>query len=46
MLVLDADRVASELADTAAIRGLARAIAAGEEDAARTVAADLLERSG
>jgi DNA-binding FadR family transcriptional regulator len=45
VLVLDADRVGRELADSAAIRGLAATIAAGDAEAARTTAADLLERS-
>ena len=43
VVVLDAERVARELDDTAAIRALARAIAHGEAESARTTAADLLE---
>jgi DNA-binding FadR family transcriptional regulator len=45
VLVLDAERVGSELADAAAIRALAAAIAAGDDGRARTIAAALLERS-
>jgi GntR family transcriptional regulator, transcriptional repressor for pyruvate dehydrogenase complex len=45
VLVLDAARVGAELADAAAIRALARAIAEGRAEEARTVAAELLERS-
>ncbi len=45
VLVLDADRVGRELADAAALRGLVAAIAVGDDEAARTIAADLLERS-
>ena len=45
VLVLDAERVGRELADAAAIRALAAAIAAGDDEAARTHAAELLERS-
>ena len=45
VLVLDAKRVGRELADAAAIRALAAAIAAGDDEAARTIAAELLERS-
>jgi DNA-binding FadR family transcriptional regulator len=45
VLVLDAQRVAAELGDADAIRALAGAIADGRPDAARAVAAELLERS-
>jgi GntR family transcriptional regulator, transcriptional repressor for pyruvate dehydrogenase complex len=45
VLVLDAQRVRAELEDGDAIRALARAIAGGRPDEARTVAAELLERS-
>jgi GntR family transcriptional repressor for pyruvate dehydrogenase complex len=45
VLVLDAQRVRAELEDGNAIRALARAIADGRPDEARTVAAELLERS-
>jgi DNA-binding FadR family transcriptional regulator len=45
VLVLDAERVAAELGDTTAIRSLAGAIADGRPDAARAIAAELLERS-
>jgi GntR family transcriptional regulator, transcriptional repressor for pyruvate dehydrogenase complex len=45
VLVLDAARVGAELADDAAIRSLAGAIAEGRADDARAVAAELLERS-
>jgi GntR family transcriptional repressor for pyruvate dehydrogenase complex len=45
VLVLDAARVGDELRDTEAIRALASAIADGRADAARAVAAELLERS-
>ena len=45
VLVLDAERVGAELGDPDAIRALARAIAERRPDAARTVAAELLERS-
>ena len=45
VLVLDAERVGAELADAAAIRALAVAIAESRPDDARTVAAELLERS-
>ena len=45
VLVLDAERIGRELADTAAIRALAAAIAAGDDERARTLAAELLERS-
>jgi GntR family transcriptional regulator, transcriptional repressor for pyruvate dehydrogenase complex len=45
VLVLDAARVGAELADDAAIRALARAIADGRADDARELAAELLERS-
>ena len=45
VLVLDAERIGRELADTDAIRALAAAIAAGDDERARTLAADLLERS-
>ena len=45
VLVLDAERVGPELADEDAIRALAGAIATGEPDAARALAAGLLERS-
>jgi GntR family transcriptional regulator, transcriptional repressor for pyruvate dehydrogenase complex len=44
-LVVDARRIGPELADDDAIRRLARAIAAGEEEAALTLARALLERS-
>jgi GntR family transcriptional repressor for pyruvate dehydrogenase complex len=44
-LVLDAGRVSAELADDDAIRQLARAIAAGDGEAALARARDLLERS-
>jgi GntR family transcriptional regulator, transcriptional repressor for pyruvate dehydrogenase complex len=45
VLVLDAERVGRELADGPAIRALAAAIAAGDDERARTTAAELLERS-
>jgi GntR family transcriptional regulator, transcriptional repressor for pyruvate dehydrogenase complex len=45
VLVLDAARVGAELADAAAIRALAQAIAERRPDEARTIAAELLERS-
>jgi DNA-binding FadR family transcriptional regulator len=45
VLVLDAERVAAELGDAGAIRALAGAIADGRADAARAIAAELLERS-
>ena len=45
VLVLDAPRVHSEIADADAIRALATAIAAGRAETARALAADLLERS-
>jgi GntR family transcriptional regulator, transcriptional repressor for pyruvate dehydrogenase complex len=45
LVVLDAERLGRELADAAAIRALAAAIAAGDDPAARTIAAELLERS-
>ena len=45
VLVLDAERVGSELEDTAAVRALVRAIADARGDEARTIAAELLERS-
>jgi DNA-binding FadR family transcriptional regulator len=45
VLVLDAERVAAELGDADAIRALAGAIADGRPDAARAIAAELLERS-
>ena len=45
VLVLDAARVGAELADAAAIRALARAIAERRPGEARTLAAELLERS-
>jgi GntR family transcriptional repressor for pyruvate dehydrogenase complex len=45
VLVLDAQRVRAELEDDAAIRALAGAIAEGRPDDARTVAAELLERT-
>jgi GntR family transcriptional regulator, transcriptional repressor for pyruvate dehydrogenase complex len=45
VLVLDAQRVRAELEDDAAIRALAGAIADARPDDARTVAAELLERS-
>jgi len=45
VLVLDADRVHAELADDGTIRALAAAIAEGRADAARGLAAELLERS-
>ena len=45
VLVLDAEQVAAELGDDAAVRALAGAIATGAADHARAVAADLLERS-
>jgi len=45
VLVLDAERVAAELGDPAAIRALARAIAERRPDEARAIAAELLERS-
>jgi len=45
VIVLDAERVAAELGDPAAIRALATAIAERRPDAARAIAADLLERS-
>jgi GntR family transcriptional repressor for pyruvate dehydrogenase complex len=45
VLVLDAPKVHSELSDPATIRALATAIAAGESETARALAADLLERS-
>ncbi len=45
VLVLDAERVGAELADDATIRALAGAIATGDADAARALAAGLLERS-
>jgi hypothetical protein len=45
VLVLDAAKVARELADVTAIRSLTTAIASGEAERARALAADLLERS-
>ena len=45
VLVLDAERIGRELADTDAIRALTAAIAAGDDERARTLAADLLERT-
>ena len=45
VLVLDAARVRAELDDPAAIRALAAAIAAREPASARSIAAELLERS-
>jgi GntR family transcriptional repressor for pyruvate dehydrogenase complex len=45
VLVLDAERIGRELADGPAIRDLAAAIAAGDDERARTTAAELLERS-
>jgi GntR family transcriptional repressor for pyruvate dehydrogenase complex len=45
VLVLDAARVGDELSDTEAIRALARAITEERPDEARTLAAELLERS-
>ena len=45
LLVLDADEVSAELGDADAIRALAAAIATGEAETARALAADLLERS-
>ena len=45
VLVLDAPRVRAELEDPATIRALAAAIAAGEQASARSIAAELLERS-
>jgi GntR family transcriptional repressor for pyruvate dehydrogenase complex len=45
VLVLDAARVRAELDDADAIRTLARAIAEARGDEARTIAAELLERS-
>jgi GntR family transcriptional regulator, transcriptional repressor for pyruvate dehydrogenase complex len=44
-LDLDARLIAAELRDPAAIRALARAIAAGDDDLAHTRARELLERS-
>ncbi len=45
VLALDASVVGAELADEAAVRALAAAIAAGDGDAAHARARDLLERS-
>ena len=45
VLILDAEQVAAELGDDAAIRALAGAIATREPDRARALAAELLERS-
>ena len=45
VLVLDAEQVAAELGDDAAVRALATAIATGDAEAARARTAELLERS-
>jgi DNA-binding FadR family transcriptional regulator len=45
VLVLDAERVGAELRDAAAVRALAQAVAGAQPDEARTIAAELLERS-
>lgn len=45
VLVLDAERVAAEIGDADAVRGLAAAIAERRPEDARALAADLLERS-
>jgi GntR family transcriptional repressor for pyruvate dehydrogenase complex len=44
-MVVDARRIGAELADDEAVRGLARAIAAGDDEGAPARARELLERS-